>query len=76
MVKYHKARNKQESFDNLPRGHSGSEYWKMEKQSEEFMELHTTLLFLDKTACSVEKGYLVQVIKKKMPVLKAVSLQN
>ena len=31
MVKYHKARNKQESFDNLPRGHSGSEYWKMEK---------------------------------------------
>ena len=27
------------------------------------MELHTTLFFLDKTACSVEKGYLVQVIK-------------
>ena len=27
------------------------------------MELHTILFFLDKTACSVEKGYLVQVIK-------------
>ena len=40
------------------------------------MELHTTLFFLDKTACSVEKGYLVQVIKDASKYTYAVSMQH